>query len=172
MACTITSGLPLQCRESMPGVQKVFITNFENVTGYTLNATNVITGMTLSPATTFYTFNLNKEAGEFLENGTSSPTNGTVAYEPTVNLYLSKYATTIRNQIQLLAKTKLGVIVLDRNNQYWYLGATNGMDATTLSGVVGKAYLSDPNGWNITLTGQEPVPAFEVSSTLIPSITT
>ena len=171
MSCSITSGYPLQCRESMPGVLAVYITNFSNVVSYVTDATNVVTGVTLSSATFFYKFNLNKEAGEFTENINSSPTNGTLAFEPTVNLYLSKYATVLRNQIVLLAKSKLAVIVLDRNGQYWLLGASNGMDCTAGSGVVGKAYLGDPNGWNITFTGQEPVAAFEVSASIISTIT-
>lgn len=164
MSCLLTSGLPLPCRESMPGLKAIYIANFETVSGITTDATNVVTGIT---AGTFYNFALNKEAGEFTENINSSPQNGTVAYEPTINLYLSKYATVLRNQIVLLAKSKLLVIMLDRNGQYWMAGVENGMDCTAGSGVVGKAYLGDPNGWNITFTGQESVPAKEVSAGII-----
>jgi len=171
MSCRLTSGYPTQCQDGMPGIKTIYIANYADFTGYTLDANSVVTGLTLSGSAKFYTFNLNKEAGEFIENINTNATNGTTAYEQVVNLYLSKYQTSLRNQITLLAKSKTIIIFADRNGQFWLGGSENGFNATGGSGVVGKAFLGDANGWNISLAAQESQPAYEVNSSLIASIT-
>ena len=76
--------------------------------------------------------------------------------------------------------TKLVIIVEDRNGQYWLYGTdgsgtapstSNGVDAMDSTGMIGKAYGGDQNGYNLVFNAIERVPALEVSATLIPSIT-
>lgn len=182
--CGITSGLQVPCKSFMPGVRKIYIASFysgntvgENLS-YTVDANNVITGATMLSGS-FYTFDLLKEAGEMTEAEHWNPTNGTSAYENTINVYLSQYSTVVRNKIVALGKAKLLVIVLDRNGQYWLVGTdgtgtspstSSGVDLGDSTGTVGKAYGSDPNGYNLVFSATERVPPLEVQSSVIATI--
>jgi len=184
MSCSLTSGLPLPCKNFMPGVRRMFIANFftggtntaENVT-YTLNATNQITGLTINTGK-FYTFDLTKEGSDFSEVPHASATNGTTSFETTINLYLSEYSTAVRNQMVLLANTKLLVIAEDRNGQYWLIGtdgtgtspsSSNGVDMMDSTSGPGKAF-GDTNGYSLVFSASERVPNLEVAASVIPGI--
>jgi hypothetical protein len=170
--CSLTSGNPLPCNNAMPGILKCFIADWNNVTGATINASNVITAITMNSATYFYEFDLEKEGGEIVENIISTPTMGTTAYEQVFNMYLAHYQTSVRNQVMILAADRTILIALDRNGQYWLLGYTNGMNmAGTNTANTGKSYTGgDPNGYTLSFTAQEPALAYEVSSSIIPAI--
>ena len=168
-SCSLTGGLPIVCKDAMTGIKQLYIANFENVTDVTFNNTNVATGITLS-AGSFYTFNLLKEAADFTEPINVSPQNGTSSYKPTLNMYLSKFSTSVRNVLVNLVKAKLMIIFLDRNNQYWICGYENGMDMSAGNGMTGKAYSGEQNGWTMTFDGDESVPAREVSASIISAI--
>ena len=183
--CGPTSGLPLPCKTFMPGIRRIYIASFftgstvgENLT-YTVDANSVITGATLSVGK-FYTYDLTKEAAEVQDAIHAVPTNGTTSYESTINVYLSQYSTTVRNQIVILSKAKLLLITEDRNGQYFLYGtdgtgtapsSSNGVDMMESTATSGKAYASDPNGYNLVFNAIEKVPALEVNSSLIASLT-
>lgn len=183
--CGPTAGLALPCKNFMPGIRRIYIASFfsgstvgENLS-YTIDANNVITGATLLSGY-FYQYDLTKEAGEMTEAEHFNPTNGTIGYENTLNVYLSQYSTATRNKIVVLGKSKLLVIVQDRNGQYWLMGTdgtgtvpstSNGVDLTESTATTGKAYASDQNGYNLVFNSNEKVPPLEVSSSLIATIT-
>jgi hypothetical protein len=170
-SCSFNSGLPIACKDAMTGLKSLWIGNFENLISYTANTTNVVTGITMSSATFFYKFNLLKEAAGFTEPLDGTPQNGTNSYIPTLDLYLSKFSTTVRNQILLLARAKLAMIILDQNNQYWLLGPSNGMDLISGTGMIGKAYTGEQNGWIMQFTGNEPLISQEITPGIIAAIT-
>jgi len=170
--CSLTSGLPLPCQNAMPGVLTCYIADWNNVATVNINPSNVVTAITMSAASYFYTFNLEKEGGEIVENIISTPQMGTTAYEQIFNMYLAHYQTSVKNQVMILAADRTMIIVEDRNGQYWLLGDTNGMNMNgTNTGNTGKTYTGgDPNGFTLSFSGQEPTLAPEVSSTVISAI--
>lgn len=180
MACSITSGIPLGCRNSIAGVKTIYLTNFENVTGYTysstqtgIDANSVITGMTFTTGSTkpFYTFDVRRETAQYTEAIQSNIQNGTLFYEGTLSMFFEKVQTYIRNRVMLIAQARTIAIVLDKNGQYWLIGKTAGLDLTSGSVDLGKA-AADANGYTLSFISQEPEEAIEVSSALIPTITT
>lgn len=169
MSCSLNSGLPLGCRSSIAGIKTVYFANFENVTSVTASAGDVVTGITMSSTTKFYTFDLRRENAQYSEAITSSIQNGTLFYEGTLNLFLEKSQTSVRNQIMLLAAAKLMAIYLDKNGQYWLVGRTNGTDLTAGTIDSGKAS-ADANGYNLTFMSQEAASAIEVNSSIISAL--
>ena len=72
-----------------------------------------------------------------------------------------------RNQILLMAQNEdLIVVAKDGNNKYWSIGITRGASLTAGSLTSGTAY-GDRNGGELTLTGLEPAPMFEVTGTIV-----
>ena len=113
-----------------------------------------------------------RQTSDFSEAISSTPENGTVFYEQTVNATFFKLQSATRNQVRVLAKNPDLKIIVETNNgsvdgvgKYWLLGEENGVQLLSGTGQTGTAF-GDLNGYTLTFTGQEPEPASEISGSL------
>ena len=88
----------------------------------------------------------------------SSRDNGTTFFEQVLNIVLKKQDADTHKEVKLLAWAKPVVIVEDNNGNAWVMGLEHGSEVTGGSIVTGSA-MGDLTGYNLTLTGQERVPA-------------
>jgi hypothetical protein len=168
MACLLTQGFPLDCKESVGGIQKIFITELANKA--TISPTGEVTAFTLDQGKQFWEYDLREESSSYDEVITVNNVNGTVFYEQSTVFVLDPRTTLRVNEIALLAKNDVMVIVLDSNGRYWLQGEVNGAYVSAGSIPTGTAK-GDLSGFNITLLAKEKIPAREVSSTLIAALT-
>lgn len=164
MACILTSGYTLGCRDNIGGIQEVYIGeyNSDSMT-YVYGTDNIIA--TFSGATvSFYTFEQELETASYTENGVFSTENGTAFYEQTLTITLHKLDAALRNKILLLGQGKWRIMVKDQVGNYHLLGKQNPIRVSAATPGVGKAY-GDLNGVVLTFLGKEPEPAHLVSST-------
>lgn len=169
MACNLTTGIAKGCRDNTGGIVEVYLSNYP--TGYTAlewfaETTGTVTGIS---GASFYTFTPNKNSSNWVENIMSSVENGTIGYEQVITMVFAKNDVTMRNAIKVLGQANMIAIIRDKNEHYWLLGAQNGLEITGGNSASGTL-LNDLNGWNITVGGTEPIPAYEVSSTIIDGI--
>jgi hypothetical protein len=101
----------------------------------------------------------------------ASMENGTIFYSPEVTFTINKLQVAVRNELRLLARSKVIVIVQDNNSRYWLLGAINGLEVTAGTAGTGTAF-GDRSGYELTLTGMEPDPMFLIASTVFSPSTT
>lgn len=163
MACVLTNGYTLGCRDNVGGIQEVYIGEYngDSMT-YVLGTDNIIG--TFSGATvSFYTFEQEIETGSYTENGVFSTENGTAFYEQTLTITLHKLDAALRNQILLLGSGKWRIIVKDQRGVYHLMGKQNPVRVSASTPGVGKAY-GDLNGVVLTFLGKEPEPAHIVAS--------
>lgn len=163
MACLLTTGYTLGCRDSIGGIQEVYIGNFQSGATYTLNANDVITAFS-GATVSYYTFEQEMETGQFNQTGAYSVENGTVFFTQELLLTFHKNDATLRNQLLVLSQANMSVIVKDQRGLYWLMGYQNGVRATAGAMNTGKAY-GDLNGFTITLSAKEPEPAHNISGT-------
>ena len=167
MACDITSGFQLGCRDNSGGIRKVYIlgdTGAE-VTGVTYAGTNGEID-SMSGTGTFYTFDLVKQTSSFTETINASLENGTVFYQQDLVLVFHKLEQEKRNQVKLLAQNPaLKIVVEDNNGKQFYIGEANGATLSAGTAATGTAF-GDANAYNLTFTGMEPEPANELDGTL------
>lgn len=163
MSCTLTSGYSLGCRDSLGGIQRVFIGTWDADTVYGLtgpcDTINTISG----PTGSFYTFEQELETASFIQNGQYSTENGTSFYEQVLEITLQKLDACNRDQIKILGQGVWRVLILDQRGQYWLMGKQNPVRVTAATPQLGKAF-GDLNGAVITFTGKEPEPAFAVTT--------
>ena len=107
MACELTKGRGLDCRDIMGGVKAVYFVQHEDATIAT--SAGEVTDIDLT--TNLFKYTLPKGTGSFTETIQSSAENGTVFYEPSVNIKLHKLTVGDRNEINLLAQNRLIVFV-------------------------------------------------------------
>jgi hypothetical protein len=165
MACDITSGFTLGCRDNVGSIKQIYILSgsVSSVSDASEGLINAITG-----SGNFYTFELFRETSDYAENVTVAPENGTVVYEQTVNAVFFKMQTSTRNQIKVLAQNPDIKMIVETNNQdntskYVYVGEEYGVQLLSSAGGTGTLF-GDRNGYTLTFTGREPNPAAFVSA--------
>lgn len=175
----LNTGYTLSCLDSTPGVKNVYLSNIDYISGFTLSSGNVITGVTMSGAATFYRFQSPKFTASFEETINLNEENGVFSVTPSIAFRLLKRTTTLRDMLLKVGKGKMVAIVENQDGRYWLVGATtpttpyndNGLvasEAVLTSGVA----RDDFAGLNITLTGYQDVPSYEVDSSIVAGIVT
>jgi hypothetical protein len=170
MACALTQGYTLDCRDSLGGITEVYFMAFQDVSS-TTEASGVITALTKATGKKFYKYELTKGTSVLTENINSNVQNGTLYYTPELTIILNKLQANTRNEILLLAKNLLVAVAKDNNGKYWYLGKTRGIDLTAGSATSGTAD-ADRSGYTLTFAGSEPSLAPEVNSAVASALTT
>ena len=167
--CDITSGFTLGCRDNTGGIANLYILS-GSITSVTDASEGLISGITGSGE--FFKFELFRQTSDFSEAITSTPENGTVFYEQTLNAVFFKLQSSTRNQVKVLAQNPNLKIIVETNNgtvdgvgRYWLLGEDRGMQLLSGTGATGTAF-GDLNGYSLTFTGQEPNPSSEISGSL------
>ena len=168
MACALTQGFVLDCKESVGGIKSVRFVEFDNVASIAY-AAGVAT-LTMVASKKFWKYAQVRETSSFTETITANVQNGTIFYSQELTVILNKLAAATRNEILLLAKNRLMAIVEDMNGNFWLLGAKNGLDITGGNSATGTAS-GDRNGYTLTFQAMEADPIWSVSSASISAIT-
>jgi streptogramin lyase len=166
MACELTSGLLLNCKDGFAGIQRIWIQQQADfASGVTLDATTL--EVDALPEATIYPFEVVKGTGGFAESTSSA--NGGILHTQTVTLVLNKMTSVKRKQLELLAKNRaLVVFVWDKNGKIWMVGRQFGAEITTIEAATGSA-AADLNGYTITFVAEEPSAAEQLEAyTAIP----
>ena len=173
MACDITSGFELGCRDNAGGIRNLYILSgsVDTVTGADAGLITALSG-----SGEFFKFELFRQTSDYTEAISSTPENGTVFYEQTVNATFFKMQSATRNQVRVLAKNPDLKIIVETNNgsvdgigKFFYLGQENGAQLLNGTAQTGTAF-GDLNGYSLTFTGQEPEPASEISGSDLSAI--
>ena len=172
MACSnLTAGFTLDCNDSNGGIDKIFIANGP-VASITESA-GIVTAINdangaLAPAD-FFEFEVPRQTSSFAETVAVSQENGTVTYDQALTMVFNKMDAAKRNQILLMAEaTSMIVVFKDANGKYFSVGLERGAYMSAGSATSGTAY-ADRNGYEITLSGMEASPSYEITSTIVES---
>ncbi len=169
MACALTQGYTLDCRDSLGGITEVYFIESGNVSSIT-EASGVVTAIVKGTGKVFRKYELVPGTSALTENINGNVQNGTVFYAQELSIVLNKLQANTRNEILLLAQNNLKAVVGDNNGKYWYLGKVHSLQLTGGSGATGTAQ-GDRSGYTLTFTGSEGALAPEVSSGIIAGLT-
>lgn len=170
MACAIVSGYALDCKDTVGGIKKIYITELSNVTTIAENASGYVTSITKATGKKFFTYALeSRGANNFTQTIQADAAVGTVAYEQSIvaNFVKLKYET--QSTLDNLIKNRLAIIVETKAGSYWIFGKLNGMEVTAGSANSGQA-MNEFQGYQLTFTGMEKALANEVDPTIITAL--
>jgi hypothetical protein len=165
MACDITSGFQLGCRDNTGGLKSIYILSgsISSISG----SQGLITS--ISGSGVWYEFQLFRQTSNYSEELVATPENGTIVYNQTCNAVFFKMQTSIRNQVRVLAQNPNLAIIIETQNgsetgaaRWFLMGQVNGSQLLSGTAQTGTAF-SDLNGYNLVFSGNEPNPASEVS---------
>jgi hypothetical protein len=164
MACELTAGFALDCKEGVGGIKAIYIQSLSEF--YDGGQVSIDAGsqeIDALPTATIYQYVLPKHTGNFTEEVQSSVENGTIFYTQTVTATFFKLTAVRRKQLELVAKNRLVVFVQDNNNNIWMVGKVDGAEVTAASTSTGTAK-GDLNGYTITFTAEEANKAYRLES--------
>jgi len=165
MACDLTAGRIISCKDSIGGLKAVYFINDGDMdipSDITYNANgDGITSMSGS----YHGFKYDlKGESSFTQNIVSSRTNGTTYFEQVLELSIPSLTLVDHKELKLLSFGNPSVIVEDNNSNFFLAGLEYGMDVTGGTIVTGGA-MGDLSGYTMTLTGMEKIPANFFDST-------
>lgn len=164
MACLLTTGRALPCKDSVGGIKSVWFTDHGTLGTLTIDGTDgELTAITGTPELFRYDV---KGNSSFEQTINASRENGTSFYTQTLNLTLTKLDMLTRLELINVVRSRPHVFVEDYNSNYFLLGAVHGCEVTGGTIVTGAA-MGDLSGFTLVLTAEETLPAFFVVSTVV-----
>jgi hypothetical protein len=159
MACVINAGYVIDCRESVGGIQAIWLISNANLYDASGNsrvtdASGTVTAMTKATNTKFYKFEVPRGTAVASTNMTGSMENGTVFYTHSLTFPINTRTATVRNIITTLAKNRLTFVTLEMDGVYRMYGKGYGlmMDSTTNSSGTAPG---DRNGAELVFSSME-----------------
>lgn len=163
MACAITAGYTIDCRDGVGGIDAIYFAEFGNISSIA-DASGTVTGITKATGKKFYKFEVpTKSSATASSNPVGSTENGSLYFEQTIDFPINKRDATTRNIITTLAKNKLIAVTKDKDGTYRMYGKQYGLFLAQSTGTTGAA-AGDANGYMLKFEGQEKEDFFVVST--------
>jgi hypothetical protein len=162
MACELSTGFTLDCKDGIGGIKQIVLVDKTEVTSFTLDANEVVTLIVGPSAGELYTYELPTQTGSFEETINFNRDNGTVFYTQTVNVMLQKLSSAKRLELQNVAQARVIVFVQDTNGNWWAVGYEYGADLSTATASTGTT-LGDANGYTLAFVHEAAVRAYKLS---------
>ena len=163
MACDITRGRLIDCKDTIGGLKAIFIAKAysNNVEAVATIATTEMTDAgfdSWSAAsggdTTVFKYDLVPNLSSMTVNINSDNANGTAFFEQTLSVVLQKIDHDMTNELRLMAYSRAQIFVQDQNDNVFLLGMNNGCHVTGGTVITGTA-MGDQNGYTIEWAAQE-----------------
>jgi hypothetical protein len=170
MACALTSGYSLDCREGIGGLKEVYIIEFANVSAVT-ESSGVVTAITKTTGKRFWKYSLVRETSNATETISGNEQNGTLFYDQLVNIILNKRQASVRNEVMLLARNFLMIVGVENSGKAFLYGRTQGLQLLSGTAETGTAW-GDRNGYTLPFAGKETELAPEVQASVLTTLET
>jgi hypothetical protein len=176
MACNLTRGLLVDCKDQIGGLKKIFFTQSycsDIRASATFNGTNVLQMDTAGFANwdiyggstvNVFQYDLRPNLSSVTVNINSDPATGTTFFEQTLSLTLQKLTVAQTNELKLISYNRSQVFVLDNNDNVFLLGMDNGCDISGGTAVTGAAK-GDMTGYTLELRAEEKDPLIWLPAT-------
>jgi hypothetical protein len=158
MSCVITGGYEIQCRDSVGGVEVIYLIENSNLydgsTSLVSTTDGVVTALDKLDGTRFWKFEVPRATAMASNSITSSIENGTFFYTHQVMFPINSRSATIRNIVTTLAKNRCTFVTKEGDGVYRMYGKEYGLTLTQTESGSGTK-LEDRNGYMLTFSSQE-----------------
>lgn len=149
MACTpITlSGISIDCA-NVGGVKKLYLIPTNEVTEVALDAVGAVSGITVTSGSAFSEFSFRRGNANFTAEGNRDDAAGTYFATTTLTYQTNYMDKDKRAELQKLIKGNTYAIVIDNNDEAWFLGYDSYLSGS-VSATTGAA-MADSNNYTLT----------------------
>jgi hypothetical protein len=168
--CALTSDYSFGCGNGAGGVKTFWIIESDNVSSIG-ESSGMVSAITKVAGKKFRKYQLVLETSHTEETITGNRQNGTLFYAQSLTMIINKQQLAVRNELLLMSRTQVKIIVEDNNSTWRLYGYENGLTATGGNVTSGTAW-GDRNGYEITFTGNEEELAPFVQESVIATLQT
>lgn len=185
MACNLTRGRLVDCKDVIGGIKTVYFvdTYADNIRAFATFGTGDTAstmssggftnwssyGTTTGSTQTLFKYDLRPDLSSVTVNLQSDPATGTTFFEQTLALTLQKQTAADSNQMRLIAYNRPQIFVFDTNDNLYLLGMDNGCDMTSGT-VVSGAAKGDMAGYTFGFVAKEKEPQIWLTATASPTV--
>lgn len=170
MACPITTGYTIGCKDSQSGIEWIAISSYNGATVYTLGVgASASEIQSFSATSSFYKYEQFTEQGSVTQEMETSNETGTIAFTETLVITLEVLDIATRDKVLALLQARVRVIVKTNRGDYILLGKKNGLRSSAASIGPGKM-MGDLGGFSVTLLGREPEPAHFIKESFVTTL--
>lgn len=159
MACDLTLGRKVPCKDVVGGINKIFFVNYGALGNLTISADDELTAISGSSVSAYEY--IVKGPNSLEQTINSSRENGTTFFTQTLNITLTKMTKEDNKQLKLMAYGRPQIFVQDRNGNTFLCGANYGCEVTGGTAVTGGE-MGDLNGYTLTFAATEQLMALFV----------
>lgn len=167
MACNTLTSILKGCDSNIGGITSIYINDQDNVTGPIVVTDWVISdfGTLADP---FVPFEFRRNTGMYTEEAAIDLVNGSSYITGTITLIFHRREASKSKAIKILGEGQrdLAIVVGDANGKYWYFPKAQ-LTAVAEGSGTAKA---DGSKYSVTFVAENENLAYEVDSTLIPTI--
>ena len=173
MACNLTRGLLVDCKDQIGGLKKIFFCESycSDIKASATFSANVMTtagfanwdiygGSTVN----VFQYDLRPNLSSMTVNINSDPATGTTFFEQTLSITLQKLTVAQTNELKLISYNRSQIFVLDTNDNVFLLGMDNGCDVSGGTAVSGAAK-GDMSGYTLEFRAEEKDPMIWLPAT-------
>jgi len=173
MACNLTRGLLVDCKDQIGGLKKIFFVNTycSDIRAGGTFSDNVLTTAGFADWDIYggtyvnvFQYDLRPNLSSMTVNINSDPATGTTWFEQTLSVTLQKLTAAQSNEIKLMSYNRSQVFVLDANDNVFLLGMNDGCDVSGGTAVTGAAK-GDMTGYTLELRAEEKDPLIWLPAT-------
>lgn len=165
MACALTSGRTEPCRDAIGGLKAIYLFDFEEGS-FTVTAGEA-TAIDAA-VTEVFKYELLADGNTLVESFTADANNGTSVYEQVLTVALKKQDKATASEVATIVKARPIAVVQSRDGNYKVVGISDGTVAT--GDIQSGGAKADFNGYNLTLTATEVLPAPTLDSSTVTAL--
>lgn len=144
------AGIARDCLTNRGGIKYILLADYNDVSAVTV-ASGVVTGITMVTGKKFYRYDLRKEVGSLTSTPTLDASNGVAFVTSVIAGRLARMNASKRIEMNSLLLGNLAAIVVDNNDERWYVGLDEPVEMSGGESGTGTAY-TDGNGYGFELT--------------------
>lgn len=165
MACILTSGRTEPCADSLSGLKAIYLANFieDSFTVAATEATAINAALT-----EVFKYELIADGNTFVQTPTQDRNTGTTTYEKVLSVVLKKQTQASANELSIVMKSRLVVIIEGRDGSFKIQGIEDGTYQT--GDFQSGGAKSDFNGYNLTFTSTETQPSAYLDAATITAL--
>lgn len=159
MACNLTNGRALPCRESVGGLRNVYFVEYGKLGSVTLSSIDEITDMDGDSTNNLTAFKYSLKGNSSLEQTiNASRDTGGVFFDQALTLSLPRLSKEDNHELKLLMYGRPHCFVEDYNNNVYLVGRENGISVSG-GAVSSGAAMGDMSGYTLNINAEERQPA-------------
>ena len=173
MSCALTSGFTLNpCNDTIGGVKSIYIGDFSGLTIVTSGSGTVASPTLIATGSsgTVFEYQPLKNSASATFTPVVSVENGTVFFQTTVTFNMRNINGEKREELALLSKAKVMLIVEMNTGGSIMFGTEQGMYLTAGTITTGAAF-GDLQGYTLTFTSDETIQPIPLASTVAATFT-